>query len=83
MKGQFLGEWTCWACPTTLCRELCKNGLTNRDAVWIVDLGGPKEACITWVYTGTNWQIALNRPCAAAMRPFVESLSVTVTGDGQ
>jgi len=24
-KGQVLGERTCPACPTTLCRELCKN----------------------------------------------------------
>jgi len=28
------------------CHELCKNGWTNRDAVWIVDSDGPKEACI-------------------------------------
>jgi len=25
----------------TVCRELCKNGLTYRDAVWTVDSGGP------------------------------------------
>jgi len=26
--------------------ELYKNGLTDRDAVWDIDLGGPKEPCI-------------------------------------
>jgi len=30
--------------PTTLCRELCKNGWTDRFAVWVVDSGGLKEA---------------------------------------
>jgi len=26
--------------------EPCKNGCTDRDAVWVEDLGGPKEPCI-------------------------------------
>jgi len=25
----------------TLCRDLCKNGLTDRDAVWVMDWSGP------------------------------------------
>ena len=29
------------------CRELCKNGWTSQEAVW-VDPGRPKEACIRW-----------------------------------
>jgi len=33
----------------TLYRELCKNGWTDRDAVWDMDPGGPKEPCIRWV----------------------------------
>jgi len=28
--------------------EPCKNGWTNRDAVWVEDLGGPGEPCIWW-----------------------------------
>ena len=28
--------------------EPCKNSLADRDAVWVEDLGGPKELCITW-----------------------------------
>jgi len=30
-------------------REPCKNGWTDRDAVWAVDCDGPKEPCIIWV----------------------------------
>jgi len=29
----------------TFFRELCKNGWTERDAVWSMDSGGPREAC--------------------------------------
>jgi len=29
-------------------REPCKNGWTNQDAVWDVEVGGPKEPCIRW-----------------------------------
>ena len=29
--------------PTTLCRELCKHGWTDRFAVWVVNLGGLKD----------------------------------------
>jgi len=38
-KGQFWGGRACRhapTCPTTLWRELCKNGWTDRDAVWLV-----------------------------------------------
>ena len=33
-------------------REPCKNGWTDRDAVWVGDSGGPKEpyVCIRWVH---------------------------------
>jgi len=34
-------------------RDLCKNGWTDRNAVWDVDSGrGPKEACSRW---GAHW----------------------------
>jgi len=29
-------------------REPCQNGWTGRNAVWVMDSGGPKEPCITW-----------------------------------
>ena len=28
--------------------EPCKNGWTDRDAVWVEDSGGPREPCIRW-----------------------------------
>ena len=46
-KGQFLGERHARACLTTLSRELCRNGWTDQDAVWVVDSDRPKEACVT------------------------------------
>jgi len=30
-----------------------------------------------WVYIGATWQIRLNRPCAAAMRPYVKLITLT------
>jgi len=52
--------------PMTLCRELCKNGWTNRFAVWVVDSGGPKKAQVK-LYSpgGTNvpsWEDTLLSP---------------------
>jgi len=41
---------------------------SDRNAVWVVDSGGPKEACE--VHNDATWQIPLNRPRAAAMQPF-------------
>jgi len=32
---------------SNICRERCKNGWTNRDAVWDLDPGGPEEAYIS------------------------------------
>jgi len=40
----------------------------DRDAVWVVDSGGPKEACVTWVHIGATWRTRLNRPCSAAVQ---------------
>jgi len=38
--------------------ESCaKNGRTDRDAVWVVDSGGSKEACIRW---GARWRNLAN-----------------------
>jgi len=38
-KGQFLGEGYALTCLKTLLCELCKNGWTDRFAVWVVDSG--------------------------------------------
>jgi len=29
-------------------RQPCKNGWTDQDAVWELDSGGPKQACVRW-----------------------------------
>jgi len=63
-KGQILGKWLAQACPVTLCRELFKNGWTDSGAIWVVESGGPKEACVTWDHIDATWRIRLNRPCA-------------------
>jgi len=47
-KGLFWGGRTCPTCLMTLWRELCKNGWTDRDTIWVMDSGGPKETCIRW-----------------------------------
>jgi len=56
------------------CRQLCKNGRRDRDAIWVADSGRPQEVCVTWGHIGATWRIRLNRPCAAAMRPYVKLL---------
>jgi len=65
-------------CPTTICDELYKNGLTNQDASWVVDLDGPKEACVTWgAHIAATWRIRLNRPCPTAIQPFCQITLIT------
>jgi len=45
----------CYRPSSVVCRSVrhtskpCKNCCTDRDAVWIQDLGRPKEPCIRWV----------------------------------
>ena len=51
-------------------RKPRKNGWTDRDAVWVMDADGPKEAYIGWGPPGE-----LNRPCAVAMRLLVKCWS--------
>jgi len=44
-------EWSVWL---SVCLSVChtseryKNGWTDRDVVWVMDSGEPKEACIRW-----------------------------------
>jgi len=41
-----------------------KNGLTGRDAVWVMDSVGPKEACIIWgPDPHANRQLLAERTC--------------------
>jgi len=39
-----------WSVGLSVCHisEACKNSRSDEDAVWVEDLGGPNEPCITW-----------------------------------
>ena len=46
------------------CRKLCKNGWTDRFAVWVVDSSGPKEAQVQSYSSGEyDWTVCLRRRC--------------------
>jgi len=69
----FVTDIIAWSVCRSVChdRELCKKRWTDSDAVWVVDLGGPLEACVRWgVHIVAIWRIRLNRPCAATKWPF-------------
>jgi len=64
LRGKGGPLWRRW----TLCREMCRNGWTDRDAVWVVDSGGPKEARVTRVCTLAlpgeyDWTVHVRRLC--------------------
>jgi len=72
MKGQFLGESTC-------------RGMPNDTLPWAVQKWLKQLRChLGWLWTrvgprkhGATWWIPLNRPCAAAMRPFCQIVLTT------
>jgi len=45
-----------WSVNLPVCHtsEPCKNGSSDRDAVWVEDSGGPKELCVRW---GSTFQM--------------------------
>jgi len=80
-NGQFWGKGAPIVHIGNGCHERCKNDWTDRDAVWTVDSGGPKEARLHELHgrhIGTTWWIRLNRPCAAAMQPYAKLLWLLV-----
>jgi len=75
-KGQFLGER---GRPVVKYSDsLCKNGWTDWGALWDLDSGGPKEACIGWECTlappgeykkaSIRWQDSERRQFQAGLR---------------
>ena len=58
---------------TTLCRELCKTGWTDRFAIWL--WVGQKKHKLTIFAIGATWRILLNRPSVATVRFWVKLLS--------
>jgi len=65
-KGNFQGKGRVLACPTTLCRELCKNGWTDWDAACVVGLGEP---CIRWGFRNPICERATFRGRACLVMP--------------
>ena len=59
-------------------RAPCKNGLTDRDVVWMGDSGGPMELCIRWGQHRTNPFVG-GKGDMSAMRPFAELLQTLVS----
>jgi len=53
-------------CPTTLCRDLCRNGRTDWFAICVLDLSGPKEAQVQSYSPGganvSSWEGTLAPP---------------------
>jgi len=69
-----LSSVVCWSVCMSVCHtnEPCKNGCTDRDAVWVVGSDGPRESCVTWgpkvlsdiAMTTNLWtEIAINCLC--------------------
>jgi len=58
--------------------EPCKNGLTDRDAVWVVESGGPREACIKrgahWRHLANNTEPSVCGGGAAFLSDYVDLL---------
>ena len=66
--------------------QLCKNDWTDRFSVWVVESGEPegstspivfarlRQCALMGGHIGATWQIWLDRPSAAAMRPYVKLL---------
>jgi len=82
-KGQFWGQKRQ---PIVKHRDslpwVCKNGWTDRDAVWDVDSGGSKEHVLDGVHIGATWWIRLTvrmrRRCGIFVNllwPLVNSLT--------
>jgi len=71
----YVDEAFCYRRSCVVChdRKPCKNGWTDRNAVWNVDSGGPNYV-LDGIHIRATWRIWLNRPCAAAMRPYVKLL---------
>ena len=53
----------CWWLSSVICLSVChvnypcKNGWTNRDAIWDMDMGGPEKACIR---CSAHWRHLVN-----------------------
>jgi len=58
-RTMYVDAADCYQLHSMVChsRDPRKNGSSNRDAVWVVGWGRPKEACIKW---GAHWNHLAN-----------------------
>ena len=75
---------SCYRPSSMACRfvrhssDPCKNGWTDRDAVLVFVLAWVQESmCYIGVHFVTTYRMRLNRPRAAAMRPFYQTILIT------
>jgi len=80
----------CYRPSSVVCRSVghtsdpCKNGWSERDAVWVEHSSGPKEACIRWCAQCTlappgeyHWTVDVRRRCGLLSNYFDHLLTVT------
>ena len=63
---------TLWSIGT-LCRELCKNSWTDRDAISVVDLGVSKKACLIWSASWCNLANTIEPPRCGGDKAFLSN----------
>jgi len=78
-----VGLLVCLSVGLSVCHssDPCKNGWTDRDAVWVEDSGGPKEPCIRWgsrspYGKGQFWR---ERSCRPTCHPSQRHMSSSAT----
>ena len=67
-----------WSVSLSVChdREPCRNGLTDRDALWVMDSGGPKKDVLDG---GARWRHLANRTEPSRCRGDEAFCQVTLT----
>jgi len=83
-EGAILGEGAPIVKYRSFCREMCKNGWTDRFATWVVNSDRRKhkfnrirqvaQMCQMGGHIGVTWRIWLNHSSVAAMRSYVKLL---------
>jgi len=63
LLGRIVDAVYCYRPSSVVCHisEPCKNGWTDRDAIWVEDSGGPREPCSRWGSRSPHWEGAILR----------------------
>jgi len=65
--GGFLPHWQCIVQHSIL--DPCKNGWTDRDAVWHDEWTWPEEQCIMWGWWSPKGRAVLGKMCLTSLTP--------------